>query len=611
MTFDLLVPARKFRRNPGACKLTDAVTLASAHPADALPLGQLREDLRAAGARPNTLQGAASAQIMILRNRAIGGPEGYRLTVTPKSIEIVSATDAGAYYGIQTLRDLLHLHGTRLPCLRIDDAPVFQRRGVYHDCSRGKVPTVDTLKDLIEFLAHWKVNELQLYIENVFTFRKHPDIGKGFSPFTPDELLAVQAHCKRHHVRFVPSLASFGHMEKTLMLPRYSRLGEMPGYGDLPGGTTLCPGDPGSIRLVEDLYSEFVPLFEAEDFNVCGDEPWELGKGRSKRRAAARGTGPVYLEFMLKLRELCLKHGKRMNMWGDIVLKHPEIIPRIPRDIVMLNWDYYPEGRRIARTREFTRAGLPLICCPGTNGWQSHGTRLQTALNNVSVFAGVARQNGAEGLLNTDWGDCGHRNTLGVSLCSFAHGAAHAWNTAAVDDGGFVRNFAFHVFGDRTGELARSLQALGAEESGGWVYHAVMESLRKPELLSRGFARGPVAFDAQKWDDQQIQDRLLALRALAWPEPDDRMMPFVALAVCEFALATRMELLGWQRLALARQVRSGKTPRRRVLLAHAEGMRSTGDWFDLLWSFRNKRSRLADNMAGFRRVAREAEMLGR
>ena len=47
------------------------------------------------------------------------------------------------------------------------------------------------------------------------------------------------------------------------------------------------------------------------------------------------GVGRVYLDFILKIRQLCLKHNKRVNMWGDIVLKHPEIIPSIPKDIVM------------------------------------------------------------------------------------------------------------------------------------------------------------------------------------------------------------------------------------------------------------------------------------
>ncbi|MHC5018151.1 MAG: hypothetical protein ACYTFP_06185, partial [Planctomycetota bacterium] len=135
-----------------------------------------------------------------------------------------------------------------LPCCEVEDAPDFNRRGIYHDCSRGKVPTLQTLKQLVERLAHWKINELQLYIENVFTFARHPEIGEGYSPLTADEIVALQEHCRMHHVGLVGSLASFGHMEKILSLPAYRHLGEMPGFRGYPGGTCLCPTDPGSIK---------------------------------------------------------------------------------------------------------------------------------------------------------------------------------------------------------------------------------------------------------------------------------------------------------------------------------------------------------------------------
>ena len=123
-----------------------------------------------------------------------------------------------------------------------------------------------------------------------------------------------------------------------------------------------------------------------------------------------------------------MRHGKRMNMWGDIVLKHPEIIPEIPADMVLLNWDYSPNGRMMLQTDRFSDAGLPLVCCPGTNGWQSHGTRLGQGMADIAQFARIAIEHGAEGLLNTDWGDAGHRNTLGVSLLGIAYGAAYSWS---------------------------------------------------------------------------------------------------------------------------------------------------------------------------------------
>lgn len=81
-------------------------------------------------------------ELRICRDRIIKNDEAYRLKISPKGIEIFAAADAGAYYGVQTLKDLVTIYGNRLPACVIKDEPDFKRRGVYLDCSRGKVPTV-------------------------------------------------------------------------------------------------------------------------------------------------------------------------------------------------------------------------------------------------------------------------------------------------------------------------------------------------------------------------------------------------------------------------------------------------------------------------------------
>ncbi len=260
----LVIPVRKCRTLPGTFTWPDVSRLNSSRDADAVPLEQLRDELRrfVGGRVMLSFDGAGQGSVVVRRDPAVKAAEGYRLEVQKSGVIISASTDAGAYYGVQTLRELVRAQGKTLACCRIDDAPDFARRGVYYDVARGKVPTVETLKALIERLAHWKLNEFQIYIKNTFTWAAHPAIGKGFSPYTPEDLLAVQAHCRLHHVRFVPSLATLSHNELTLQLPEYIHLAEKPGHGGWEGGTMLCPTDPKAFRLTEDLYREFVPLFE-------------------------------------------------------------------------------------------------------------------------------------------------------------------------------------------------------------------------------------------------------------------------------------------------------------------------------------------------------------
>jgi len=252
---NLLIPVKKVTFLDGTFRWPKEFVIAGFSKDDNLPLQQIKKDLLKYSIKTRlTKNPLGKTDLSIIRNKSIINPEGYRLFIKPDGIAIHSSSNTGSYYAIQTLRDIIQIFGKTLPAMIIEDEPDFVRRGVYHDCSRGKVPKLSTLKELITRLAHWKINEFQLYIENVFTFEKHPEIGKGYSPFTPDEILELKKHCKKHHMKLVGSLASFGHFEKILSLPQYSHLGEMPGFRAYPGGTTLCPLDSGSIKLVEELY---------------------------------------------------------------------------------------------------------------------------------------------------------------------------------------------------------------------------------------------------------------------------------------------------------------------------------------------------------------------
>jgi hexosaminidase len=528
--------------------------------------------------------------LKICRDKTIKNNEAYRLKIRPEGIEIFASADAGAFYGVQTLKDLITIYGGKLPVCTIKDEPDFKRRGVYLDCSRGKVPTVKTIKELIERLAHWKINELQLYIENVFTFKKHPDIGKGSSPFTPREILEIQDCCKLHHINFVGSLAGFGHFEKILSLPKYRHLGEMPGFRGFPAGTTLCPTNPDSVKLVDELYSEFMPLFEAKDFNVCCDETLELGRGKSKKQADRIGTGRVYLNYILKIHRLCKKYGKRMNLWADIVLQHPELLKKLPKDIVLLNWEYEQDGENIRRTKEIAKAGLRFMVCPGTSGWLTHGSRLQNAMGNIKKFAEQGRKYRADGLLNTDWGDNGHRNFLAVSLHGFAYGAAQSWNGKAVNDTQFTDNFCFHIFGQRTKQMARAIKILGSS----YIISGVMKNkcLLYQTLVEPVIGKDIVKI-AKTAGLKKIIKRLSDKKL--WPKSIAVKERFERLAFEEFKLAAKMDVLAAKRTLAAKVIKTDFS---------TKDMQKIAKQFSKLWLARNKPSRLKDNLRLFQKVCK-------
>ncbi len=368
--------------------------------------------------------------------------QGYCIRITADRVLVVGADAAGLFYAVQTLRQLVDQRGSKLPGMSITDYPILPVRGVMLDISRGKVPTVKDLLQTVDLLASWKINQFQLYIEHTFAWPSHPEIGKGHGPLTPEDILIVDAACIARHIELVPNLQSFGHQGHMLNLERYQHLAES------ESKWTLSPAVPETYELLDELYAEFLPNFHSKLFNIDADETFDLGKGKSAKRVAEVGKGRVYLEHLLKVRELAQKYGRKIMFWGDIILDYPELIAEIPEDVITLQWDYGHEGED--RVRPFAEAGKRFYLCPGTNSWNNYFPAQQVMRDNVSIMTEYAVKFGAEGLLNTDWGDGGHYNLQGVSYYAYAYGAAQSWNFGKVEhfDDAFGRLF-FGLFGDQ------------------------------------------------------------------------------------------------------------------------------------------------------------------
>ncbi len=154
---------------------------------------------------------------LIVLPEALSHPQGYRLTVATDGIVVQAPGPAGVFYAICTLKQLLsQLDEPIVPGLEILDWPDFPSRGVMLDISRDKVPTMETLFELVDRLASWKINQFQLYTEHTFAYRNHPVVWSGASPMTARQIMALDATCRERFVELVPNQSSFGHMRRWL-----------------------------------------------------------------------------------------------------------------------------------------------------------------------------------------------------------------------------------------------------------------------------------------------------------------------------------------------------------------------------------------------------------
>lgn len=372
---------------------------------------------------------------------------------------------------------------------------MFDVRAYMLDISRDKVPTMGTLRLIVDLLAKFEYNQFQLYTEHTFAYSAHRDVWAAASPLTAEEIRELDAYCALRGIDLVPNQNSFGHLERWLVKPAYNHLAELPqGGAPLPWGgfkkdpTTLCPTDPASLAFLDGLYAELLPNFASGLFNIGCDETFDLlGGGRSAAAVRERGAGRVYLDFLKQVAALARKYGKRPMFWGDVVLKHPELVPELPKDLIALDWGYegnHPFGEEAAK---FRAAGLDFYVCPGTSAWNSLAGRVENMRENMIAAERAGRLHGACGFLVADWGDGGHWQPLAASLPGLVFGGmlAHEGASAAKMDLESALNGIMGV------PLGGTLLRLGTLYLRGGALRANASELFRILANDRGYSRHP------------------------------------------------------------------------------------------------------------------------
>ena len=527
-------------------------------------------------------------------------PEGYQLDVGARGVTVLFRDPGGLRAAVATLRQLLRQYGRTLPCLRIEDYPDFPRRGVMLDISRGRVPKVETLLELAEHLARFKINELQLYTEHTFAYRNYEPVWREWGALTGEEILRLDARCRELGIELVPNQNSFGHLRYWLEYPPLKKLAEVSEPYEGTGGTflryptTLAPRHPGTLPFIRELYDELLPHFTSDRFNVGCDETWDLGRGQSKELCERRGKGQVYVDFLLEIYREVTARSRRMMFWGDIIMNHPELLPQLPRDIIALNWGYEANHPFDREAGLFAQSRMPFYVCPGTSTWMTLIGRHDNGFVNLRRGAEAGLKHGAAGYLNTDWGDGGHPQPLAVSYLPYVVGASVSWCLRSFDEALLVPVLSRDVFHDPSQNAVRAALGMGFAHRKfeylapnvtpfGAVIAAPLPRTR--ELMCRDglkyYARIPGRRIRAAWDELEKQRAVLS-RA----RPSSAAGEILAQ---ELELASRMarescRIMLWQQALAAGETTSA----RKLARAGMRELRQLDEDFRRYWPTRNK-----------------------
>lgn len=397
--------------------------------------------------------------------------EGYTLTVGAQGINLVGEGPAGTFYAIQTLRQLLRsAQNCQLTGMVIRDHPAFSLRGIYHDVTRGKVPTLDTLKQLADTLAYYKINMLQLYIEDAFAFREYDGIMQPFEVLTPAEIRELDEYCHARFIELTPSISTFGHLYRLLQSPRYRHLCEYEDYQptthpwhEKMAHHTIDVSNPQSIQVIHSMIDQFAGLCRSSYFNICCDETFDLCKGKN----AGKDVGEAYFGFVKQIIERVKYHGKRVMMWGDIVLQHPDLVDQLPDDTVMLNWDYRADPPE-DNTAAFARAGFTQVVCPGTSSWNRWIEDANCGKGNISGMATWGLKHGVLGILTTNWGDYGNVCSINGALYGLTMGAQQGWHPTAPIEEEYEQTVSYLAYGQQVNMVDYVRRLYRCDQAASW-----------------------------------------------------------------------------------------------------------------------------------------------
>ncbi|WP_298897006.1 family 20 glycosylhydrolase [uncultured Psychroserpens sp.] len=304
-----------------------------------------------------------SDDILFIYDASIDNSEGYKLDVGTKSITIKAKTDQGAFYAVQSLRQLLPIgfenktHADiRVPikCISIEDAPQFKYRGMHLDVGRHMF-SVDFIKKYIDALAmlkmntfHWHLTEDQGWrieikkypkLQEVAAFRNetlighysdqpHQFDGKRYGGFyTQEEVKDIVTYAQSRHVTVIPEIELPGHAQAAISAyPDLGCTGEQVDVATKWGvfEHIYCSKDE-TFNFLEDVLDEVVALFPSEYIHIGGDEApktkWKTCQ-QCQNRIKSEGLKDEHeLQnyFITRIETYLNAKGKQIIGWDEIL----------------------------------------------------------------------------------------------------------------------------------------------------------------------------------------------------------------------------------------------------------------------------------------------------
>ena len=305
------------------------------------------------------------AELLLLKNGNQTSAEAYNLKITPARIVVSASGDAGIFYGLQTLLQLMESANGAIPCVEIKDTPRFGYRGMMLDVSRHFFKKEFVYRQ-IDMLARYKLNVLQLHLHDTggwrieleshpeltkyTAFRKVSDWGKWVEeryPFclqtdsgayggyyTREDINDILHYAAVRHIQVVPEIDLPGHSSDVLHACPQLACDSV----NWKRSHELCIGREETLQFTTDVLGEIMELFPSKYIHIGGDEcstrNWSKclacrKKMQEEHIDSVNKLQPYYTSRLQKYAASC---GRQIIGWDEI------LDGNLSKDAVIMSW---------------------------------------------------------------------------------------------------------------------------------------------------------------------------------------------------------------------------------------------------------------------------------
>lgn len=298
--------------------------------------------------------------------------------------------------------------------------------GTMIDVSRGAVFNINYVKDLIRKKALMGVNELWIYMEDIYELDKYPSFGYQRGRYSKEELKEIIDYANIFGIRIVPAIQTLGHMEQFLRW-----------FGNRPmmdQNNCLLTRSDETFELIFEMLKFFKENFSITKIHLGLDETWGFGFGLFYKKNGYVEPMKLFLEHLNKVNDMALQLGyEEVLIWSDMffrflsetnnyydpnIILTEEVINNIPKNITLVYWDYYNKDKKLVSkmVENHINTNRKVIFASGTWIWTKFNYDKKQTDETALMHLEVALENNLEDYILTQWLDDGafgdHESTL-------------------------------------------------------------------------------------------------------------------------------------------------------------------------------------------------------